>query len=203
MFNADPITHWRLAYSTKPDFAADELPLWKKWSPEKRLEVMEKYRRYDERFQHKVHLIYKNYETPYIWEKAKASVLLKVQRDCMAARQKNKVKHVKGKKELVEEVVEEPPLRIIERRVFRTVVRQRNDALNRLWHLHLAEVSVFEDLTKEGVTLSEERRRKVPVVREQRNQENEKIKKALRDWNTMPNENKAETVNWGAIHSET
>src|SRR5438270_8593612 len=47
MFNADPITHWRLAYSTKPDFAAGELPLWKKWSLEKRLEVMEKCRRYD------------------------------------------------------------------------------------------------------------------------------------------------------------
>lgn len=208
LFLADPLTHWKFAYAQKPDFSTDILPTWQRWSPEKRLEVMEKYRRYDERFQSKMQAIYMSFDSPGNWEKAKASVILKIQRDSMASKQRKKSKPVKGKKvdvkgDVAEEVVEVPPLTVVERRAFRSVVRQRNEALNRLWHVHLAEVSAFEDLTQDGMTLTEDRRRKVPVVREQRNQENERIKKALKDWTTMPNESKAETVNWKAIYAET
>lgn len=204
MFNADPIMYWQFAYSTKPDFSMDELPAWKKWSPEKRLEVMEKYRQYDERFQKKVHEIHKFYDSPLFWDKIKVSVVLRAQRQVTSIRsQLKKVKNVKGKENGPEEEGLEPPLTVIERRVFRKIVKMRNDSLNRWWSTHIAEVRKFEDLTQDGLTLSENRRRQVPVVKEQRIQENQKIEKALSDWSMMPNENKAETVNWGAIHSET
>jgi hypothetical protein len=203
MFLADPLTHWRFAYSTKPDFSSDELPVWQRWSHEKRLEVMEKYRRYDERFQNKIYQIYTNLDTPHHREKVKVGVMTRIQRDAIGARQKKARITSKGKKAAVVDEIEEPPLRVVERRAFRAIVKQRNEELNRLWHLHLAEVSVFEDLTQDGLTLTEDRKKKVPIVKDLRNKENQRIQKALEDWSTMTIENKAEAVNWGAIYTET
>jgi len=209
MFLADPLTYWKFAYATKPDFSAEELPPWQSWSPEKRLDVMEKYRRYDERFLNRVQRIYTAHDSPAHWETVKAEIIHRVQREVRAERekalaaQKKKTKTITGKKiDAVEEPVEVPP-RVLERRAFRTIVGQRNNALNTVWYTHLAEVRAFEDFTEDGRTLNEDRKRKRNMVKAQRIQESKRIKNALASWDKMTPEGKAEKVDWGAINAET
>lgn len=67
---------------------------------------------------------------------------------------------------------------------------------------HVKEVSVFEDISEDGVLAS--------VVREQalrralRDEEESEMKQEelLEEWEEMSDEAKVEKVNWGAIHNE-
>ena len=170
---------------------------------------MEKYRRYDERFLDRVQRIYTAHDSPAHWETVKAEIIHRVQREVRAEReralaaQKKKTKTITGKKiDAVEEPAEVPP-RVLERRAFRTIVEQRNDALNTVWYTHLAEVRAFEDFTEDGRTLNEDRKRKRNMVKAQRIQESKRIKNALASWDKMTPEGKAEKVDWGAINAET
>ena len=204
LFHADPITYWKLAYDVKPELSGNALPEWRPWSQEKRLEMMEKYRRYDERFQRKAQEIFEFFASEEYLKRTGRQVMYRIQKEIRqnaitVAKRKSKG----GQKDKSPQpIVEEPPLRVIERKVHRMAIRQRNDALNRYWYQHIQEVSVFDDLDEEGLTPSEARKKKMPEVLEQKRAEEEKQRKAIKDWGTLSTDVKIESVDWRAIHSE-
>jgi hypothetical protein len=199
LFTADPINNWKLVYDVKPAWDGPALPEWKAWSQDKRLEIMEKYRRYDERFQRKVQEIFEFFTGDEHLKRMGRQTTFKIQKEIRAATAK---KRSKGKQKEPPPIMEEPPLKVIERKVHRIVIKQRNDALNRLWYQHQLEVNIFDDLNEEGLTLTEARRKKLPEVLEQKRAEEEKQRKAMKDWGTLPSDVKAESIDWRTIHGE-
>lgn len=205
IFLADPITHWKLAYDVKPDLGGSSLPSWKPWDQDKRLEMMERYRRYDERFQRKVQEIFEFFSSEDYVKRTARQVMYRIQKDIKQSAIAAAKKKGKGSKKdvLAALVLEEPPFKVIERKVHRVAIKSRNDALNRLWFQHMQEVSVFDDLNEEGLTVSEARKRKLPEVIEQKKVEEEKQKKAIKEWGTLPTDVKVESIDWRAITGES
>lgn len=209
LFMADPVHNWKWAYDVKPDLTGSTLPEWEPWNQDKMLEVMEKYRRYDERFQRKVQEIFESFGSAELIKRTEKQITFKIQKEIRANAAAAAMKQrPKGKKKKMKQapppvvVLEEPPLKVIERKVDRLLVKQRNEALNRLWHEHRADLVVFDDLNDEGLTVSEVRKKKVPEVLEQKKADEEKAKRAIKDWGALPSDIKVESVDWRAINGE-
>lgn len=200
LFYSDPIKNWRLCYAQKPDFSGDTLPQWKPWSEQWRLDVMEKYRRYDERLQRKIQEIYEKCDSAPVRERTKKTVALRIRKEAktkaIAAR--------KSKKEAKREAnaMEEPPPAVLEMKALRKTVEARNDALNQLWARHIIEVMVFESISEDGLMVSEAWKKKAFEIGERKKVEEAKRKVALEEWSNMATDSKATKIDWDAIHGE-
>jgi hypothetical protein len=255
MYLADPLANWRLCYPTRPDFGGFEIPCWKEWSVDKRMMVMEKYRRYDERFQEQIKACFAHYDHPHYIADLRRTVdshmrgeaserirkrLAAAAREAEAeakkaaaaaetkksASKKNgkedeaekeekedkEVKDVKDGKEIKEGktfeemeregILEDPIFVVVERKSHRIAIKSRNDKLNELWFSHLKAVSIFEDLTPEGLTMSEDKKKEHTTAWEVRKVAEEEHRNIVKEWWTMAPDAKVETVDWKAIHSE-
>jgi hypothetical protein len=203
LFLIDPMNNWRFCYSTKPDFTQSMLPRWVPWKKERRVQVMEKYRRYDERFQRQIQEIYEKYDSPS-WRDNMRTLLSSrwtkhVQRNAIRAARSSKNQ---GKQVVVQEA-EEVPLSVVEVRVHRYIINSRNRALNRLWNRYIWDVAVFEDISEDGVVASDERRKKFYEIREKRRTDEQRQSEIFKEWSTLPVNSRVERVDWSAISTET
>ena len=99
-----------------------------------------------------------------------------------------------------EDIIKDPPLSVIERRVQRRLVGIRNAELNAIWIRHIQELRDFEDITEDLKLLSEVR--KLEAAKKKDGRDGEEMA-TFEDWTAMPVEAKAEKVNWGAIVNES
>jgi hypothetical protein len=97
---------------------------------------------------------------------------------------------------------ENPPLHVLERRILRMAVEARNLALNSLWYSHMNQVSDFQDLTEDGSTVDEDRKKKRLCVMETKKAEENRQQRLMKEWTTLPPEAKTDSVDWNAIYSE-
>jgi hypothetical protein len=224
MYLADPLANWRLCYPTRPDFGGTEIPRWQAWSEDKRMMVMEKYRRYDERFQEQIKACFARFDHPHyiadlrreVGGRIREEVLQQYKKRVAASAAeakkggaKKKGKWVKEANDGVttesmenEDILDDPSFVVVDRKSRRALIKSRNDKLNELWFNHIKAVSIFEDLTPEGLTISEDKKKKHTTSWEMRKAAEEEHRKMMKVWTTMGPDAKVETVDWKAIHSE-
>jgi hypothetical protein len=210
MFTADPLTYWPLCYSTRPSFSNDRFPQWQEWSSERRTEVMQKYRRYDEYFQGRVKQIFDYYDSDLyrsrLTRKFEIRIREEIEQQSIKARKAVKAAAKKGKASSTstDEVgtSEAPPLDIVEQRVLRIAIKARNQSLNELWRSHISELSKFEDITEDGVTSAESRRRYRSSVFEAKRAEEANRRKVSQEAIKSRGDAHVEIVDWKAIQSE-
>jgi hypothetical protein len=203
IYTADPVNHWHLCYSSKPDFGKESLPPWIPWNPERRLEVMEKFRRYDERFQLRLQNIYRSYDSEEFRSNLKRTILIRLRKEI----QREKVASAKrakrsGKDALISSNIEDLPLAVLEVKVYREMIKMRNTALKKAQAKFMAELTVFEDISEDGVLASVEKQMNMSKMSTERKREIMKHKEALQEWSSLSTDIKAESVNWGAIYNE-
>lgn len=206
MYTADPINQWHLCYSSKPNFAKDILPPWVPWTEDKRIEVMEKFRRYDERFQSRLQSIYKSFDSEDVRQGLKRAITMRLRKDIQKETIASSKKYKKYKKDdppqMVQPNVEDPPLAVLDVKVYREMIQMRNLALKKAQAKFMEEVSVFEDINESGVLASVEKQGNLSRILWQRKREVMQQKEALQEWSNMSTDLKVESVNWGAINSE-
>lgn len=201
LFLADPISHWETCYSVKPDFGTDTLPEWIPWSNERRKEVMEKYRRYDKRFQNGIRSIYEAYDSPAFRADSRKKMLKRVDKE--RKQRAIFVKKSKNKNEVESlDAFKEVPLAVVDTRVYRVTMKFRNDALIQLWHRHNRLVSVFEDIDEAGLVRTEQQEQNAVDLIEKWDESVEKREEMQSKWKTMSTDAKVAQVNWSAINSE-
>lgn len=214
LFHADPLNYWHLCYSTKPDFSADILPVWKDYIPEHRLKVMEKYRRYDKRLQQRIQEIWEVYDSEAFHAKQKKVILTRSQREIKrkritAAKRRKKEKILSSSLSTTSESVEdieEPPLAVAEVRAHRQAVKLRNQRLIKLWHSHIRELREFEDISKDGVLelkpsvkRFEELGGQVVGQKEMEEKQNDLV---FKEWEKLPGESRTQKIDWVSINNE-
>jgi hypothetical protein len=207
LFLADPWTFWRYGCSTRPDFSRPSLPSWFPWRKWYRDQVIDKLRRYDQRFQKEVQLVYEEYDS----EEWRSNVRKDLTEMYAAIARRAKKREKRDRKEKFdrkrkgnmekaadEELGSEPPKVVIERQVYRKAILHRNRALNSVWRKHLYLLQKFEDLTEEGETVSEVASREYQGRRQLERIDEE----VFEEWAEKPIEEKVESVDWKRIHSE-
>jgi hypothetical protein len=194
LYLSNPVQHWRLSCSVEPGFSLDSIKPWIPWSPEKRLAVMEKFRRYDERCQTRYRNIYGYFDSAVARQGVKKRLLAKLQSDVMSQPSKSKREKKRGRTKLL------PPKEVFEVMIRREVIRLRNTALLEAQKTVAEELAKFEDITEKGVRLSAQ----ASQLRGKKQMEKEdRIKKEeYKQWSKMSQESKVESVDWGAIHNE-
>jgi hypothetical protein len=205
MFTADPVNQWHLCYPIKPDFGKDDLPPWIPWDEDKRVEVMEKFRRYDERYQQRIQNIFQHFDSGEARNDLKKAVTLRIrkdiQREAIAAAKKAK----KNKREDITSSngIDDPPLAVLEVKIYREIIRMRNNALRKAQAKFIDELIVFEDINVQGVLASVEKQMTLSRIMLERKKEIVRQKEALSEWFNMSSDQKAESVDWSAINNET
>ena len=210
IYLAAPLNNWRLCYDERPYFGAETLPPWKDWDSEKRLGVMEKYRRYDERLQRNIQQVFETYDSNAWHHKKRREMIIELDKYLTQKRTwlnySTKMQRKKPKPAspyyVPDSVINAPPACVIDVKVWRKAITERNGRLKMVLAEHVKEVSVFEDISEEGVL--------APAMREQalrkalREEEESEMKgsELLEEWEEMTDEARVEKVNWGAIHSE-
>ena len=202
LYLADPINYWHLCFETKPDFGGDTVPAWKPWTSDHRMNVMEKFRRYDERYQRTIQRIYEKFDRPEYRSELRKGIFRRMrktnQRNQIAAAKKNKTTE---EQEAILKI-EDPPLSVVDVKTYRLAISFRNSALKKAQSKFIDELVIFDDISEKGVTATEERERAQEKIALEKREEEKKQKEALEEWTNMPSEVKVESVNWGAIHSE-
>ena len=202
IYLADPINYWHLCFGTKPDFGGDTIPAWEPWTSDHRLSVMEKFRRYDERYQRKIQRIYEKFDRPEYRLELRKGIFRRMrktnQRNQIAAAKKNKSTE---KQEAILKI-DDPTLSVVDVKAYRLAISFRNSALKKAQSKFIDELVIFDDISENGVTASEERERAQEKIALEKKEEEKKQKEALEEWTNMPRAAKAESVNWGVIHGE-
>lgn len=214
LYLSSPVQNWRLAYSVEPTYDEDGIKPWVPWTPEKRMTVMEKLRRYDERFQARYRAIYRHFDGKVARQAAQIRLLAKMEKQKSKSQRElpfmptGKTRRVRQlqyeehaqrvKAERVEARVKEmPPQGVFEVMIRRDVIRSRNTALLEGQATAFEELLRFADISEGGVVVNMQAglvRRKKEAEREERMKKDE-----WREWRKMSDEAKAEMVDWGAI----
>ena len=190
LYLSNPVQYWPLACSTKPDYSDETIKPWVPWSQEKRKEVMEKFRRYDQRIQARYRTIYKHFDGQVARQAARKRLLAKIQSNVHSTAKTKKEKN-RATAKLT------PPKEVFEVMIRRDVIRSRNNALLEAQKTAFEELTRFVDITEQGEILSMQTKWKRQLVREARlNKEDYKV------WSSMGPRRKAESVDWTAIHGE-
>lgn len=206
LFQADPWTHWRLAgYKRKPDFSRTFLPRWRRWRRDQLDTAMEKFKRYDERFQRRVQSKYEKFDGEEYRTRVRNDMIASFAAATRAAKKAEKrTKKKKGKtgsadaKKEDDEVESGPPLAVIEHKVYRKVLRDRNMTLTTVWQSHLHELQKFENISEDGDTVS------LIAMKQLGHKENKErnAKEVFGEWKNKPAEEKVQSVDWATIHKE-
>jgi hypothetical protein len=211
LYLSSPVQNWRLAYSVEPVYEEDGIKPWVPWTPEKRTTVMEKLRRYDERFQARYRAIYRHFDGRAARKAAQKRLLAKMEKPTPTPKEpqfvptgKTKRERRRQREEHAQRVRAErirakgtPPKEVFEVMIRRDVIRSRNTALLEGQTTAFEELLRFADITEGGVivnVLAGLVRRKKEVEKEERMREDE-----WKEWRKMPEEVKAEMVDWGGI----
>jgi hypothetical protein len=64
------------------------------------------------------------------------------------------------------------------------------------------KVSAFKDLTEDGSTVDEDRKKRGLSVMERKKAEEYRHQRLMKEWTTLPPEAKTDSVDWNAIYSE-
>jgi hypothetical protein len=202
IYLADPINYWHLCFDTKPDFGGDTIPAWKPWTSDRRINIMEKFRRYDERYQRKIQRIYEKFDRPEYRSELRKGIFRRMrkinQRNQIAGAKKNKTEE---EKEAILKI-EDPPLSVVDVKTYRLAISLRNSALKKAQARFIDELVIFDDISEKGVTATEEGERAREKIALEKREEEKKQKEALEEWTNTPSAAKVESINWGAIHSE-
>jgi len=190
LYLSNPVQYWPLAYCTEPDYSTETIKPWAPWSQAKRMEVMEKFRRYDQRIQARYRTIYKHFDGQVARQAAKKRLLAKLQSNIRSS--------AKTKKEKNRAMAKlPPPKEVLQVMIRRDVIRSRNKALLEAQKTAFEELTRFVDITEQGEILSVQAKWKRQKEKEARvNREEYKV------WSNMGQRRKAESVDWSAIHSE-
>jgi hypothetical protein len=218
LFQADPWTHWQLSgYQRKPDFFRVTLPPWRRWRKDQFENTMEKFKRYDIRFQTRVQSFYEKFDAEKYRNKVRdaiktkhAVIAAKAAKVAKAAKKAEKrVKKKKGgkagstavKKEDEDEDEElngGPPQAVIEHKVYRQVLLDRNNALRFVWFSHMRELQQFDDISEDGKLASDIANKELQDKKAKERSEEE----AFGDWTHKPTDEKIKSVDWATIHKE-
>jgi hypothetical protein len=210
IYFADPLNNWRLCYDERPDFGAETFPPWKNWDSDKRLTVMEKYRRYDERLQRTIQHVFQTFDSNSWHNRKRKEMIIELDKYLTQKRtwlnyttkmQRNKPKPT-SPYYVPHSVVNAPPACVIDVKVWRKAIAERNGQLRRVLAEHVKEVSVFEDISEEGVLASAVREQALRKALREEEESEMKSYELLEEWEEMTDKARVEKVNWGAIHSE-
>ena len=207
---ADPLNNWRLCYDEKPYFGGERLPPWKEWDQEKRLAVMEKYRRYDERLQRQIQHTFETFDSKSWHLKRRTEMIIEIEKFLNQKRKwlnaSTKMQRKKPKPTspyfVPDSAVNAPPACVIDVKVWRKAISERNAVLKSLLTEHVKEVSVFEDISEDGVLASAVREQALRKALKKADGSYKKQFELLEEWREMSAEARVEKVNWAAIHSE-
>lgn len=210
IYLADPLNNWRLCYDERPYFGADVLPPWKEWDQEKRMSVMEKYRRYDERLQRNIQQTFETFDSKSWHQKRRKEMIIEIEkflnqkRNWLNSSAKIQRKRPKPASPyfVPDAVVNAPPACVIDVKVWRKAIAERNERLHSVLAEHVKEVSLFEDISEDGVLASAVREQALRKALREEEENEMKQSELLEEWGEMSNAAKVEKVNWGAIHSE-
>jgi hypothetical protein len=210
IYLADPLNNWRLCYDERPYFGAEIFPPWKNWDSDKRLTVMEKYRRYDERLQRNIQHVFETFDSNTWHNKKRKEMIIELDKYLTQKRTwlnyTTKMQRKKRKPTspyyVPHSVVNAPPACVIDVKVWRKAIAERNGRLKMVLAEHVKEVSVFEDISEEGVLASAVREQALRKALREEEVSEMKSYELLEEWEEMTDKARVEKVNWGAIHSE-
>jgi predicted enzyme involved in methoxymalonyl-ACP biosynthesis len=98
--------------------------------------------------------------------------------------------------------IDDPPLSVVDVKAYRLAVSIRNSALKKAQSKFINELVIFDDISENGVTATEERERAQEKIALEKREEEKKLKEALEEWTNTASAIKIESINWGAIHRE-
>ena len=201
IYLADPINYWHLCFETKPDFVGDTVPAWKTWTSDRRMGIMEKFRRYDERYQRTIQRIYEKFDGPEYRSELRKGIVRRMRK----TNHRNQIAAAKKTKTAEEQAIlkiDDPPLSVVDVKAYRLAISFRNSALKKAQSKFINELVIFDDISEKGVTATEERERAQEKIASEKREEEKKQKEALEEWTNTASAAKLESINWGAIHSE-
>jgi hypothetical protein len=215
LYLSAPVKNWRLAYPVEPSYEEDGIKPWVPWSPDKKLAVMEKLRRYDERFQARYRAIYRHFDGRAARQAAQKRLIAKLARPLpkpepftptgktKKERRRQREEHAqrmkteRAKAEVNPAAKGMPPKEVFDVMIWRDVIRSRNTALLEGQTTAFEELERFADITEDGVIVNAQ----VNQVRWKKEIEKEERvrKEEWNQWQNMSGDLKAQTVDWGAI----
>jgi hypothetical protein len=168
---------------------------------------MEKFKRYDIRFQTRVQKFYEKFDAEDYRTKVRNNLIHGHAKAAKKAEKRLKKKKsgkvgstaVKQEEDEEDEELEGgPPKAVIEHKVYRRVLTDRNNALKFVWLSHMRELQRFEDISEDG-ELASHIATKEPQDKKAKERSKEE---AFGDWTHKPAEEKIKSVNWATIHKE-